>query len=77
MKRGGKVRCINGDFHLPFGSKWKIPKEGEIYTISDVIPTVSGEGIYLEEIQNGKVYYVSGCMQEPLWDSKRFVSIDD
>ncbi len=77
FKRGKRVLCIDGHFESrrtdPFNAEdIKKPREGEIYTIREVIDTGHGLGLRLMEIENVSYPHDKGGTQEPCFSTERF-----
>lgn len=77
MKKGDKVLCINGTFHVgpdqPFTPEQiRFPEKGETYTIREIVRTRFGLAIRLVEIVNPQFDYDIGGLQEPAWHPNRF-----
>ena len=78
MKKGDRVKCINGYFEddetNPFKiSELNLPKENELYTIRQVVITNYGTGIRLTEIVNKEYYFENiHAEEEPIFGINRF-----
>lgn len=76
-QRGARVRCINGHFESrktdPFGIEdISLPREGQIYTIREVVQTAEGMGIRLLDVQNPQFRHDIGGTEEPCFGLNRF-----
>lgn len=74
---GMRVRCIDGKFspdpELPYGPKdIALPTQGKIYTIRQVVQTMTTPGLLLSEIRNLKFHHDIGGIQEPCFSLERF-----
>jgi hypothetical protein len=75
--RGMRVRCTNGHFESrrtdPFDiGDISLPREGNIYTIREVVETAEGVGIRLLEVQNPQFRHDVGGTEEPCFGPNRF-----
>lgn len=83
MKKGDKIKCVNGDFDHVHSDKTipreyltiKLPKEGKIYTVRSVVETEVGDAIRLVEIKNKKIHHDMGGLQEPAFSMFRFKKV--
>ena len=76
-KRGARVRCANGHFHSrrtdPFSVEdISLPREGQVYTIREVVETAEGVGIRFLEVQNPQFRHDVGGTEEPCFGLNRF-----
>lgn len=82
FEMGQKVKCINSRFKDDLNSPFRIseittPKSGENYTIRDVVKTLSGTGIRLNEIKNKQYFFKKlNRWEEPYFGAYRFKVFD-
>ena len=79
MKIGSFVECVDDKFSADQLAKLnKIPKEGNYYTIRDIVdyPSLGRAGVRLEEISNPEIEFKDGSMHEPTFNIFRFRELE-
>ena len=79
MKVGSFVECVDDKFSADQLEKLnKIPKEGDYYTIRDIVdyPSLGRAGVRLEEIANPEIEFKDGSMHEPTFNIMRFRELE-
>ena len=79
MKVGSFVECVDDKFSADQLEKLnKIPKEGDYYTIRDIVdyPSLGRAGVRLEEISNPPLELKDGSFHEPTFNIHRFRELE-
>ncbi|MFZ3015949.1 MAG: hypothetical protein WA101_03090 [Minisyncoccia bacterium] len=74
IKVGSPVICLGG--HIAPGTLFvkeiTFPKQGNPYTIRELVHTKHGTGVRLNEIKNSPYYFSEGIYEEPIFGIETF-----